>query len=182
MRDHPEQISGCGDDNIPRMGNVAAEALPTPTRMAKPTPILLLAVSCAIALLYGCKSRDEIKTITIDLNQTAPIGYEICAIRPPKLARRNVELLFQMPSRLEIPPDQQDFGAKYIEFRPGRHEVDLYKNLHSARLLYTKGELALEAGVPTIRARLDMAKLSKGTYVLGISGDPFFAYCTVDLQ
>jgi hypothetical protein len=103
--------------------------------------MFLLAVSFAIALLYGCKSRDEIKTITIDLNKTAPIGYEICASQPPKLARRNVELLFQMPARLEIPPDQQDFGAKYIEFRPGRHEVDLYKNLHSARLLYTKGDL-----------------------------------------
>jgi hypothetical protein len=48
--------------------------------------------------------------------------------------------------------------------------------------MYTKGELAMEAGKPTIHLRLDASRLPAGKYVLGIGGDPFFAYCTVDLQ
>jgi hypothetical protein len=147
--------------------------------MAKRTPLLLLAVSFAIVLLFGCNS---IPTVTIDLNKTAPIGYEICAGHPPRLERRNLQLLLQMPTRLDIPPEQRYNSVEYVEFRPGHHDVDIYRDLHSVRVLYTKGNLSVEAGVPTIRAQLDMTKLSKGKYVVGISGDPFFAYCTVDLQ
>jgi hypothetical protein len=87
-----------------------------------------------------------------------------------------------MPTRLDIPPEQRYNSVEFVEFRPGRHHVDVYRNLHSARLLYTEGNLAMESGVPTIRAHLDMTKLSRGKYILGISGDPFFAYCTVDVQ
>ncbi len=87
-----------------------------------------------------------------------------------------------MPERIEIPPETQQYGAKFVEFHPGRHEIDLYRNLHSARVVHTKGDLAVEAGVRTIRVKLDTSKLSKAKYVLGISGDPFFAYCTVDVQ
>jgi hypothetical protein len=146
-----------------------------------------LAISIAIILLFGCNSgppgpHNGFVNVTIDLNKIAPIGYEICADHPPKLSGGNVDLMLRMPQRLEIPPDQQHLGAKYVEFRPGRHEVSVYRDLHSARLLYTEADLAMEEGVPTIRVKLEMAKLSKGRYVLGISGNPFFTYCTVDLQ
>ncbi len=50
--------------------------------------------------------------------------------------------------------------------------------LRFSHLLYTKEALAVEGGVPTIRARVDAAKLPKGKYVLAMSGDPFFAYCS----
>ncbi len=140
-----------------------------------------------VALLVGCRSQtrrnpDGTVEVSVDLNKIAPIDYEICANRPPKLSRGVVDLQLQMPERMEIPPEEQEFGAKYVEFRPGKHEIDLYRNLHSARVLYTKGDLAMEAGVPTIRVKLDTSRLSRGKYVLGIGGDPFFAYCTIDLQ
>jgi hypothetical protein len=40
----------------------------------------------------------------------------------------------------------------------------------------------MEDRVLTIHVKLPLSKLAKGRYVLGISGDPYFAYCTVDLQ
>jgi len=146
-----------------------------------------LVVSILISTLIGCKSQyhtnpDGSVNVSIDLNKIAPIGYEICKKGAVKLSRGSVDLKLLMPERVEIPAEFQEYGAKYVEFHPGRHEVDLYKNLHSARVVYTKGDLAVEAGVPTIRVKLDTSKLSKGQYVLGISGDPFFAYCTVDVQ
>src|ERR1700730_159263 len=92
-------------------------------RMQKRSSLSALAVALAITLLFGWKSRlqesrDQINKVTIDLNKTAPIGYEICADRPTKLSRENLELQMQMPAKLEIPPDQQEFGAQYVEFRP----------------------------------------------------------------
>ncbi len=120
--------------------------------------------------------------VSIDLNKIAPIGYEICADRPPTLSRGMVDLKMLKTERIEIPSENRRYGAKSVEFHPGRHEIDLYRNLQSARVLYTKGDLAVEAGVSTIRAKLDTSQLSKGKYVLAISGDPFFAYCTVDVQ
>jgi len=154
--------------------------------MGKRTLVPLLAISIGMPLLVGCGSQnrqghDGAVNVSIDLNKTAPIGYEICGDRPPRLSRASLDLRLQMPQRIEIPPEEQRLGAKYVEFRPGRHDIDLYRNLQSARVLYTNGDLAMEAGVPTIRAKLDTSKLSKGRYVLGIGGDPFFAYCTVDL-
>lgn len=91
-------------------------------------------------------------------------------------------LKIRLPEKFEIPPDQQKWGAKAIVFRPGDHDLDLYKDLHSGRLLYTHSPLSIENGVRTIKVRLDTGKLPKGQYVLGISGDPFFAYCPVQLQ
>lgn len=147
----------------------------------------LLAISIGMLLAVNCGShsqqdRDGVFHVTIDLNKIAPIGYEICGDRPARLSRANLDLRVQMPQRIEIPRENQQFGAKFVEFRPGRHEIDVYRNLHSARVLWTDGELAIEAGVPIIRAKLDTRKLSSGRYVLGISGDPYFAYCTMDLS
>ena len=48
--------------------------------------------------------------------------------------------------------------------------------------MHVKGDLAAEAGTPMIRVKLDMSNRAKGKYELGISGDPFFAYCSVDVQ
>jgi len=151
------------------------------------SPSLALLISMLISTLIACKSQyqtnpDGSINVSIDLNTIAPIGYEICKEGAVKLSRGLVDLKLLMPEKIEIPAEVQQYGTKYVEFLPGRHEVDLYKNLHSARVVYTKGDLAVEAGVPTIRAKLDTSKLSKGKYVLGISGDPFFAYCTVDVQ
>lgn len=145
-----------------------------------------LAVATGIVLV-GCKSatresHDGAYAVTIDLNKVAPIGYEVCADRPPRLSRANLDLRIQLPSRIEIPPSQQNYGAKYVEFKPGQHEVDVYRDLHSARLLFTRGSLIVENNVPTVRVKLQMAKLPEGRYILGVSGDPFFAYCTVDLR
>jgi hypothetical protein len=86
--------------------------------------------------LGGCKSatresRDGTYAVTIDLNKIAPIGYEVCADRPPRLSRANLDLRLQLPSRIEIPPSQQKYGAKYVEFKPGQHEIDVYRELHS---------------------------------------------------
>ena len=155
--------------------------------MRRRTLLPALAVSIGLGMLLCCKSatresRDGYTAVTIDLNTIAPIGYEICGGKPPKLSHENFDLRITMPARFEIPPEQENYGAKYVEFKPGQHEVDVYKNRHSARLLWTRGSLEMEDRVPTIHVKLPLAKLSKGRYVLGISGDPYFAYCTVDLQ
>ena len=149
------------------------------------TPLL---ASIFIVTLMGCKSQTRINpdgsaNVSIDLsNSGAPIGYEICEEKSITLSRGLVDLKLRMPERIEIPAEDQQYGTKYIEFHPGPHVVDLYKNLHSARVMHVKGDLAVEAGAPTIRVKLDTSNLTKGKYELGISGDPFFAYCSVDMQ
>jgi hypothetical protein len=148
---------------------------------------MLLAAILICPLLMGCKSGVQASSqnsadVKIDLNSRAPTGYEICADRNVQLPRANINLKLLMPERVEIPIDAQQFGAKYVEFHSGLHDIGLYRKLDSPRLMYTKGELAMEAGKPTIHFRLDASQLPAGKYVLGISGDPFFAYCTVDLQ
>jgi hypothetical protein len=40
----------------------------------------------------------------------------------------------------------------------------------------------MSGGVPTIRVKLDLTPLPAGRYVLGISGHPYFAYCTVEIR
>jgi hypothetical protein len=120
--------------------------------------LFLTVVVATGTLVLGCKSgtresRDGMYHVTIDLNKIAPIGYEIFADRPPKLSRANLDLQIQLPPRIEIPPSQQNYGAKYVEFKPGRREVDVYRDLRSARLLFTRGSLTVENDVPTIRVK-----------------------------
>jgi len=59
--------------------------------------------------------------------------------------------------------------------------VSAYPN-GALRVMRVKGDLVVEADAPTIRVKLDASNLTKGKYELGISGDPFFAYCSVDMQ
>jgi len=124
------------------------------------------AISIAILLVLSCGSRTdragkEAVSVHIDLDTVAPIGYEICADRTPKLSHANLDLALQMPEKIEIPAGELEMSAKNIEFTPGRHEIDVYRNLNSGRLLRT-GTLTTEGGVPTIRARLEAGKLPKG--------------------
>ena len=153
----------------------------------RPHPFLMLLAAILISALMGCKSgvkasSESSADANVDLSSRAPIGYEICADRNVELPRANMNLKLLVPERVEIPPDAQQFGAKYVEFRPGHHFVDLYRDLDSPRLMHTTGELAMEAGKPTIHFTLEANQLPAGKYVLGISGDPFFAYCTLTLQ
>ncbi len=83
-------------------------------------------------------------------------------------------LTLQLPNSIAVPSGDNQL-AKAILFRPGEHEVDLYKNLHSERLLHTTALLSIENGVPTIHVSLMTYRLRQGQYVLGISGDPIFA-------
>ena len=154
--------------------------------MRLPTFITLLA-AILISALMGCKSGVKASSespadVNVDLSSRAPIGYEICADRNVQLPRANIDLKLLVPERVEIPPDAQQFGAIDVEFHPGQHDVDLYRKLDSPRLRHTRGELAMEAGKPTLHFRLDVSQLPAGKYVLGIGGDPFFAYCTLSLQ
>ena len=147
---------------------------------------MLLSATLAMA---GCKARSSTVSkhgdgvpVVIDLSKTASIGIEISGDHPLTVPRGKVLLTIQLPEKFEIPPDQQKWGAKSIVFKPGDHDVDLYKDLHSGRLLYTHAPLSIADGVPTIEVKLDTGKLPSGQYVIGISGDPFFAYCSVQLQ
>jgi hypothetical protein len=147
----------------------------------------MLLAAILISALMGCKSAVKTSSessadANVDLSSRAPIGYEICADRNVQLPRANIHLTMMVPDKVEIPPEAQHLGAKYVEFRPGHHAVDLYRNLDSPRLMHTTGELAMEAGKPTIHFTLEANQLPAGKYVLGVSGDPFFAYCTLTLQ
>lgn len=153
----------------------------------RPHPLLMLLAAILIIVLMGCKSAvkassESSSDLSVDLSSMAPIGYEICADRNVQLPRANINLTMMVPEKVEIPPEAQHLGAKYVEFRPGHHVVDLYRDLHSPRLMHTSGELVIEAGKPTIHFRLDANQFPEGKYVLGVSGDPFFAYCTLTLQ
>ncbi len=154
----------------------------------RPYLFFLLSGSLLASSLPGCKapSRPEDSEggvgASIDLSSIAPIGYEICSGRDVALSRGNIALSLRMPLTVEVPPEAAQNGPQHIEFRPGQHAIDLYKDLHTARLIHTEGELTVENGTPIVRVRLDTSALSTGKYVLGISGDPFFAYCTVNLS
>ncbi len=57
--------------------------------MRKRTLVALLAISFGMPLLVGCGSQnrqghDGAVNVSIDLNKTAPIGYEICGDRPAR--------------------------------------------------------------------------------------------------
>ena len=151
--------------------------------------IVVVVFLIATLSMAGCKARSNMVSkngdgvpLVIDLTKIAPIGIEISGDHPLAIPRGKVLLTIQLPEKFEIPPDQQKLGAKAIVFKPGDHDVDLYKDLHSGRLLYTHASLSIENSVPTIKVKLDTGKLPSGQYMLGISGDPFFAYCPVRLQ
>lgn len=152
-------------------------------------PIIAGALLIAILLITGCKGRStepadgkNSYSAVVDLTRRAPIGYEICADHPLVMRRAKLTATFRLPKEIDFPPGGKQMGVKGIVFRPSEHEVDLYKNLHSERLLYATAPLYLEHGLPTIKVTLNTYKLPKGQYVLGISGDPFFVYCTIELQ
>jgi hypothetical protein len=153
----------------------------------RPITFSMLLAAILISALMGCKSgvkasSEDSADVNVDLSNRAPIGYEICANRNVQLPRANIDLKLLMPEKVEIPPDAQQYGAKDVEFRPGRHPVDLYRTLDSPRLMHTAGQLAIEDGKPTIHFKLEASQLPAGKYVLGVGGDPFFAYCTLTLQ
>ena len=149
------------------------------------TPLPLLAMLAATSFSFGCTTRrsgDDAIRVTLDLNKTAPIGYEICASHPPQLARENVDLSVQLPPLIDISSERGTFGVKAIRFVPGQHDVDVYRDLHSPRVLWTKGNLSMRNSTPVLNVKLRLAELGKGRYILGFAGEPYFAYCTVDLQ
>lgn len=126
------------------------------------------------------------KEVVVDLRFTAPIGYEFCAgksakgddTQPPRLPHKNLALTLRLPPRItNLPPDA---GAKEIVFRPGKHAVDVYKHLDSGRLIHTYGTIHMEGNTPVLNTKLAMADWPPGRYVVGIGGDPFFGYCTID--
>ena len=155
-------------------------------KVRRTTVVVLLIATLAMA---GCKARSSMVSkhgdgvpLVIDLSKTAPIGIEISGDHALTVPRGKVIVTIQLPEKLEIPPDQQKWGAKALVFKSGDHDIDLYKDLHSGRLLYTRAPLSIVNGVPTIEVKLDTGKLPSGQYVIGISGDPFFAYCPLQLQ
>jgi hypothetical protein len=75
-----------------------------------------------------------------------PLDTKSARIENVQLPRANMNLKLLMPERVEIPPDAQQFGAKYVEFRPGHHAVDLYRDLDSPRLMHTTGSLPWKKG------------------------------------
>jgi hypothetical protein len=87
----------------------------------------------------------------------------------------------QLPNRLELPPDAY-VGVKEIDFRPGEHTIDVYRHLNSGRLFSTNGTIISVGGVPTLNVKLKMGALPSGQYVVGIRGDPYFGYCTIDFE
>jgi hypothetical protein len=145
--------------------------------------LVLILIFSAIDCTSRRRATDaaNTRTVVIDLRHMAPIGYEFCKPDPPKLPRRNLQLTVQLPKRLELPPDAY-MGVKEIDFRPGAHTVDLYRHLNSGRLFSINGTITSVKGVPTLKVKLKMGELPSGRYVVGISGDPYFGYCTIDFE
>jgi len=158
---------------------------------------ILMALLAAGAWTYRLlKVRAEaaepkgLKKVTLDLRFTAPVGYEFCTgksekgdDRPPeKLAHTNLNLTMRLPEKITGLPADALFGAKEIVFRPGERDVDVYKHLDSGRLIHTHGTIHLENGRPVLNVLLNMGDWPPGRYVVGIGGDPFFGYCTIDFE
>jgi hypothetical protein len=49
-------------------------------------------------------------------------------------------------------------------------------------LIATHGTITMEGETPTLRVKLNMGEWPPGRYVVGMSGDPFFGYCTMDFE
>ncbi len=130
----------------------------------------------------------NVHKVTLDLRFTAPIGYEFCTgksekgdDRPPeKVAHTNLNLTMRLPGKITGLPADALFGTKEIVFRPGERDVDVYKHLDSGRLIHTHGTIHLENGRPVLNVLLNMGEWPPGRYIVGIGGDPFFGYCTID--
>jgi hypothetical protein len=158
-------------------------------------------ISAALAIglfVVGCRSnrqgnlqndeRGQAKFVTLDLRFTSPLGHEFCAgesaqgdsANPRKLPHNDLNLTVQLPRKIELPPEASP--EKEIVFRPGQHDVDVYKHLDSGSLIAARGTITMESDTPVLRVRLDMSKWPPGRYVVGISGDPLFGYCTMDFE
>ena len=146
--------------------------------------------SIAALSMVGCKTRtskvsknDGGVPVTIDLGKYAPMGYEFSGKFRLIIPRGNLALSIDLPDEFPIAPSQQKNGEpKAIVFNPGKHEVGLFKNLQSGWLLEADGYISDQNGVLTLKVKMDTAKFPNGQYVLGISGDPYFAYCPLTLQ
>jgi hypothetical protein len=132
--------------------------------------------------------HDNLKKVTLDLRFTAPIGYEFCTGKsekgddepPRQLAHENLNLTVRLPVKITGLPADAPFGTKEIVFRPGKRDVDVYKHLDSGRLIHTYGTIRIEQGRPILNVLLNMGEWPPGRYAVGIGGDPFFGYCTID--
>ena len=154
--------------------------------------LALLAVCGAVAAwtyrwIHNRQTAQSDKPViaTLDLRFTALIADEFCAGKsqagddraPERLAHQECS-----PVNCVASQDQPDapFGAKQIVFHPGKTNVDLYKHLDSGRLVHTHGMIELRGNKPVLKVDLELAAWPPGRYILGIAGDPFFAYCTFD--
>ena len=164
-----------------------------------PRPSTVFFGMIVLAWLIGCRAgkqesrkaitSDKVQNVELDLRFTAPIGYEFCSgkssrgdeTEPQKLPHKNLDLTIQLPRKIELPPDAYR-AAKEIVFRPGRHDVDVYKHLDSGRLVAAHGVITMAGDTPTLHVKLDMGKWPPGRYIVGIGGDPFFGYCTMDFE
>jgi len=99
---------------------------------------------------------------------------------PKKLPHKDLDLTIRLPSKIELPGDA--YGAREIVFRAGQYDVDVYKHLDSGRLIAARGTITMDGDIPTLRVRLNMSQWPPSRYVIGISGDPFFGYCTMDFE
>jgi hypothetical protein len=155
---------------------------------------LLLLCGSALAWTYRWvqtrrkTEREQALQTTLDFRAVAPIGYEFCAGKsragddrvPDRLQRQNLRLRIVLPDKItDLPPDAP-FGAKEIVFHPGKTDVDLYQKLTVERLFHTHGTIEKQGANSVLQVDLNLAAWPAGRYILGIGGDPFFAYCTVE--
>jgi hypothetical protein len=152
--------------------------------------VMIAIASCAWIYRFTQTSTanpDHAKEVVLDLRFTAPIGYEFCAgksavkgddIPPQRLPHKNLALTLRLPKGISDLP--ADAGAKEIVFRPGKHDVDVYKHLDSGRSIHTHGTIHMEGNQPVLNTTLNMADWPPGRYVVGIGGDPSFGYCTIN--
>lgn len=152
----------------------------------------LVAAGVSLSILYlkhRAKAEEEAKLphVTLDFRFTAPEGYLICGgdlnrrpdePSPHRFPHKNLLLQLGLPARIEAP--QGEPHPTPIVFHTGRTDVDVYKHLDSGRLIATHGTIHMDGGQPVLKVELNMADWPPGRYVVGIAGDPLFAYCTVD--
>jgi len=129
---------------------------------------IAVAISAQIKILHRISAYDTRRMLLTSLD----FGVAVSRSRPQTV---------HLPKRLGLPPDAY-MGVKEIDFRPGEHTVDVYRHLNSERLFTTNGTITSVGGVPILSVKLKMGELPSGQYVVGISGDPYFGYCTIDFE